>query len=874
MADLTQLSDEQLLGMLSQGAPTPTPTPQAGGGSLQDLSDEQLMQMLNNAPKQKESWNIGGAAKQFASGAVEGMGGLVGLGADLVAGANPYATDFTVDEETGMPRKTSLTDFKYSKKIQAALEPYLSEKDPEYRYSRIIGSFAGPGVAAKGATAIPGLAKAAGPAITSTLNSVGSGRSLISAITGGAGAQVAEDVTGDKYIAPIVGAVAGGAVPELVRGAGASILRGLRAPTQAEIRGSAGEVFRNTTGLTADEVTQAIGKAGDDAFTPFRTTAEVTRNAGVAQMEKQLTKTGPGAIEYTRLGDKRAALRDSTLEQLPKGARVNPDATNRALRDTAVRTREGMKAEARDLWNRLPKDDLIDATVQQANVAAWTKELRGAGSLGVDSKLKTLVKNFTTVAEPDVKYLLNIRKDAGYLSKKFYEVGNEQQGALADILVDSIDEALKNGLTDDALDVFNAALASTGKRKQVFGRTTAGGALVNQNARIANLTKLALQGGDAQAAKELRSSIGNDLELIEQVNSIVLGSIKRDAQGRLTPAATKKFVESQETMLRDLLGEERFSVLSKVSEDLASEASVTDIAFRASRGNSITSQSNSVAGALRDVMLEGMVPGGGIAGRVFEELQKIAATKSKEQIEEWLLKAALDPKMARELLLAPTKERVMSVAQRFVQTLKDTAAAGGARGVQEVARPQFNDAGVQVSKEVERRQQLKGSSLLPKNQENLKNIPSPNSEAIPQSSKGPKNVRDISHITSKLSPMIQAVIAVESAGNPNARSSAGARGLMQVMPEHYKRLKITDPEDPMQSINAGTTILQEELDRFGDVKLALSAYNAGSPKVIKAIAKAGSNDFNRIYPYLPKETQAYVSKVLAQFQRLSTSQES
>jgi len=111
---------------------------------------------------------------------------------------------------------------------------------------------------------------------------------------------------------------------------------------------------------------------------------------------------------------------------------------------------------------------------------------------------------------------------------------------------------------------------------------------------------------------------------------------------------------------------------------------------------------------------------------------------------------------------------------------------------------------------------------------------------------------------------------VESAGNPNARSSAGARGLMQVMPEHYKRLNITNPEDPRQSIRAGTQILQEELERFGDTKLALAAYNAGSPKVIKAISKAGSDDFNRVYPYLPKETQAYVAKVLTQFQRLST----
>lgn len=165
-----------------------------------------------------------------------------------------------------------------------------------------------------------------------------------------------------------------------------------------------------------------------------------------------------------------------------------------------------------------------------------------------------------------------------------------------------------------------------------------------------------------------------------------------------------------------------------------------------------------------------------------------------------------------------------------------------------------------------------GSRTSPQSK-SLNRYSSNNSAPTSAATQGQKYSGDVKALTSQLSPFIRAVIDVESAGNPNARSSAGARGLMQVMPEHYKRLNITDPEDPRQSIRAGTTILQEELDRFGDARLALAAYNAGSPKVIKAISKAGSDDFNRIYPYLPKETQAYVAKVLAQFQRLSNSQE-
>lgn len=175
------------------------------------------------------------------------------------------------------------------------------------------------------------------------------------------------------------------------------------------------------------------------------------------------------------------------------------------------------------------------------------------------------------------------------------------------------------------------------------------------------------------------------------------------------------------------------------------------------------------------------------------------------------------------------------------------------------------------SKPTHKKQQGQSVANLPNKSapkaENI-TIPSPNftPETAPTPSGNKK--RDVSAVVSKLHPLIQAVISTESSGNPNARSSAGARGLMQVMPEHYKRLGVTDPEDPLQSIKAGTTILQEEMDRFDDPYLALSAYNAGSPKVIKAIAKAGSSDFSRVYPYLPRETQQYVAKVLKKYQQI------
>jgi len=102
--------------------------------------------------------------------------------------------------------------------------------------------------------------------------------------------------------------------------------------------------------------------------------------------------------------------------------------------------------------------------------------------------------------------------------------------------------------------------------------------------------------------------------------------------------------------------------------------------------------------------------------------------------------------------------------------------------------------------------------------------------------------------------LLHAVIQAESAYDASAISSAGAVGLMQLMPDTAKRYGVTNRRDPDQNIEGGTRYLKYLLQLFdSNLKLAVAAYNAGENAVIK---------YHHSIPPYP-ETRNYVNQVLA-----------
>lgn len=105
--------------------------------------------------------------------------------------------------------------------------------------------------------------------------------------------------------------------------------------------------------------------------------------------------------------------------------------------------------------------------------------------------------------------------------------------------------------------------------------------------------------------------------------------------------------------------------------------------------------------------------------------------------------------------------------------------------------------------------------------------------------------------------LLEAMTAIESGFNAKAVSAKGALGLTQLMPQTAKALGIADPLDPIENLRGGAKYMAQMLRRYGDVRTALAAYNAGPGNVDR---------FNGLPPF--PETRNHVDRVMGYLEAL------
>lgn len=124
-----------------------------------------------------------------------------------------------------------------------------------------------------------------------------------------------------------------------------------------------------------------------------------------------------------------------------------------------------------------------------------------------------------------------------------------------------------------------------------------------------------------------------------------------------------------------------------------------------------------------------------------------------------------------------------------------------------------------------------------------------------------QHIRRIGQRYSVDPPLIKAIIHTESDFNSRAVSRKGAQGLMQLMPETARELRVRNPFDPLENIEGGTRYLRKLLDNFGNnLVLSLAAYNAG-PGLVERTGGVPAID----------ETRNYVNKVLRRYKAYKAS---
>jgi len=521
------------------------------------------------------------------------------------------------------------------------------------------------------------------------------GTRLASVLGSGVASGVTREVT-DSPVADAVATVLGGAAPSVASGALTATKglaedaykagkRALFGASDEEASVIAGEALRDYTKLTPEQVEAAIAARPRDALGEKMTTAEITGNAPIAQLEKVLTGEGERAQIYKQLQSDRAGIRDQMLNRMTPTEAVNPEALGETLIAEGLRKKADLETAARAAWEDFPKSEVVNIAPEQ-DVLRTLVNSTDQG-LPVDRRLSTLIDKMTSVHSnwEEAKALAPSQRRSGQLQAIRSDTldlirdgnlgGNDKR--IATILQSSIDTALERELKGNAYNKWQDARAATSDIFETFGRRTAGGTITRDDIRTSNVLARAFR-GDSKSVVQLKAAIDDNPEVLNDVKRGVLDMIKRDAEDRITPAAMKKFLAANEGGIKQLFGESHFDDMERIAEDLATEANTHKLAYGASKGNSITSQSNSIK-AVFSSLLEDKIEPPGMLGKVWSALRDRGQKITEAKVREAIFNAALDPATAADLLRKPTPSRLESIGSAL-NALASGVQSGALRG--------------------------------------------------------------------------------------------------------------------------------------------------------------------------------------------------
>lgn len=771
------------------------------------------------------------------------------------------------------------------------------------------------------------LEKAAQAGVRALPSAVVGGGAAVPAVASSFMSGVGGEVARQQGYSPLIGALIGGAsAGGLVEGGS----RGLRLLTKGGREEIAAEIVKKAVG--EEGLSRLLKAQVDDSFGP-QTIGEVAKTPGAANLQLQIAKEigdeGGNAI----VGDSiaRQAKRVETLKKLAPGSFADnePGLFGDVIQSSAKEQRSAAKEVVERMWDAVERNGQ-EINISYAAKRVAQQKAATIGPKGISSSANKIIDALADAAKEkkkiDIGLFQKIRSDAGEQLAEAAAKGKNKEAALMATVRDQLDRAANRAAKSSegtAKDVSNLrrAIAITRKFETIYSSGIPGrlGKVADSgNPSIANSDVVQSVLAKPEAARGFMRAYGKKLEAVGAMRAGML-----DRMAKVKSDAWPKFFNERRGQFRAIFGED-FVELKKVIDDISSEESVKVLAQMASGRAPATGQFLTTASFMRAqiVMARALAKGGGAIGAgiggtkfgfpgaaIGYGLGKGAETISRaalKDIDGMILNSARDARFAKILAAKPTRE---TIELAMKSPMIKAAMVGGAQSARAGEfRPMVDWSGNPASSDAspspespysnrlspympsEGRDKLSQepvgpqstareripqfSPALPRSGQSAKALSSDNDSTKKGVSKGQSQAgevtkKNVAALVAKQHPLVRAIVAVESSGNPSARSPKGAIGLMQVMPVHFKRLK-ADGDDPISNLRVGIAVLNEELERFDrDPRLAIAAYNAGSPAVYSAIRRAQSRQWSDIKRYLPKETQLYVPKVMTEFSRVS-----
>jgi len=810
---------------------TPTPVPVSGGGGGYYLDDE----AGNPIPQPTQGPGFWHEAKALGGRAIKGTGDLVGSIADLAdlaaGGFGGFSRSRIMSNALGLSNEPT-----YGQQISQFTEEYnpLKQYQPSSEILGTAAEWAPTALIPGGGGILSRLAMAlAGGGTTGAIKEAG----------GGEGAQMVGGLVGSMGPSAVKGTV--GLTQKASRKATTALadlydvlIRGGEKGAEAK----AGKLLQEV--LSDVEVQKLKGYAPGQYP---RTTAEVTGSQNLAALQKTAEKMPEINAPLQQIQAEREALRVAELKKLDPEAlgKMTSQERGHVVRNILSRFYKQAKGTAEELYENAPQDVPLNVRHIGEKAQALLNKVYGKSDLAPPKKLMQDLEPFILRSRGREYLSGDLYVKAKDLGKRIsiYAKKDPEAVMIAKTVRDDILAELDNlpgwgearSFYKEMQDTYKAGASGAALAKGAFGRPA------QAESRILSSIMTS-----PEAADEFIAAAKGSPELLRQYRGFVIDEI---SLARKSPDAWPEFVRKRLPQIEKIMkaeNPEHWRSFKKVIGDIRSELRVGEAAAKASKGQSATSQFQ-VASKFLDKETEtaflkvasklgtatGFIGGGvsqgvvgAIAGLTAGRVVQTQAEKAM-QLRKLVIAAALaDPAFAKKLVTATTPQAKQVLKADFGRALKRAMAMSAFKAEGE-----------------------DGSDLQQPDQQRPAIAPSMTPEG---------------GIDDKL---VRSIIQVESAGDPRAVSPAGAKGLMQLMPAMARKMGVTDPFDPEQNVAGGTRLLNEELERFGDLELALAAYNAGSPKVSAAIKKAGSKDFAQVAQYLPRETRDYVPKVLKLYEQ-------